>query len=80
MHITFEGTVAMVTGAFSGIALATTKAFALTGASVVADHNEKLVNEAEYGELRRDNVPNAILSMALSGRTICLISGKDEAE
>ena len=47
MHTTFEGKVALVTGAAGGIGLATAKAFALTGASVVvADHNEKLLNEA----------------------------------
>ena len=47
MHTTFEGKVALVTGAAGGIGLATAKAFALAGASVVvADHNEKLLNEA----------------------------------
>src|ERR1700719_4263175 len=47
MHTSFEGKVALVTGAAGGIGLATAKAFALAGASVVvADHNEKLLNEA----------------------------------
>jgi urocanate hydratase len=37
----------LVTGAVGGIGLATEKAFALAGASVVvADHDEKLVNES----------------------------------
>ncbi len=47
MHTAFEGKVALVTGAAGGIGLATAKAFALAGASVVvADHNETLLNEA----------------------------------
>ena len=47
MHAAFEGKVALVTGAAGGIGLATAKAFAMAGASVVvADHNEKLLNEA----------------------------------
>jgi NAD(P)-dependent dehydrogenase (short-subunit alcohol dehydrogenase family) len=47
MHTAFEGKVALVTGAAGGIGLATAKAFALAGASVVvADQNENLVNEA----------------------------------
>ena len=46
MNTTFEGKVALVTGATGGIGLATTKAFALAGASVVvADDNEELLNE-----------------------------------
>jgi NAD(P)-dependent dehydrogenase (short-subunit alcohol dehydrogenase family) len=47
MHTAFEGKLALVTGAAGGIGLATAKAFAMAGASVVvADHNEKLLNEA----------------------------------
>ena len=43
----FEGKVAPVTGAAGGIGLATAKAFALAGASVVvADQNENLLNES----------------------------------
>ena len=54
MHTAFEGKVALVTGAAGGIGLATAKAFALAGASVVvADHNEKLLNEAAE-KLRRE--------------------------
>jgi NAD(P)-dependent dehydrogenase (short-subunit alcohol dehydrogenase family) len=41
MNITFENKVALVTGAASGLGLATAKAFAEAGASVVlADWNE----------------------------------------
>jgi NAD(P)-dependent dehydrogenase (short-subunit alcohol dehydrogenase family) len=42
MNIAFENKVALVTGAASGLGLATAKAFAEAGASVVlADWNEK---------------------------------------
>ncbi len=41
MNISFENKVALVTGAGSGLGLATVKAFAESGASVVlADRNE----------------------------------------
>jgi NAD(P)-dependent dehydrogenase (short-subunit alcohol dehydrogenase family) len=54
MPTAFEGKVALVTGAAGGIGLATAKAFALSGASVVlADQNEKLLNEAA-DKLRRE--------------------------
>src|SRR6202046_3898871 len=47
MNITFENKVALVTGAASGLGLATAKAFAEAGASVVlADWNEKEVRTA----------------------------------
>ena len=47
MNISFESKVALVTGAASGLGLATAKAFAESGASVVlADWNEKAVHSA----------------------------------
>jgi NAD(P)-dependent dehydrogenase (short-subunit alcohol dehydrogenase family) len=47
MNISFENKVALVTGAASGIGLATARAFAESGASVVlADVNEKAVRSA----------------------------------
>ena len=47
MKISFENKVALVTGAASGLGLATAKAFAEAGASVVlADRNEKAVQAA----------------------------------
>src|SRR5207253_7813503 len=47
MNISFENKVALVTGAGSGLGLATAKAFAESGASVVlADWNEKAVRSA----------------------------------
>jgi NAD(P)-dependent dehydrogenase (short-subunit alcohol dehydrogenase family) len=47
MNISFENKVALVTGAASGLGLATAKAFAASGAAVVlADWNEKAVHSA----------------------------------
>jgi NAD(P)-dependent dehydrogenase (short-subunit alcohol dehydrogenase family) len=47
MNISFEGKVALVTGAASGLGLAAAKAFAESGASVVlADWHEKAVKDA----------------------------------
>ena len=47
MNISFENKVALVTGAASGLGLATAKAFAEAGAAVVlADWNEKAVQTA----------------------------------
>src|SRR4030088_1395259 len=47
MNISFENKVALVTGAGSGLGLATARAFAESGASVVlADWNEKTVHSA----------------------------------
>jgi NAD(P)-dependent dehydrogenase (short-subunit alcohol dehydrogenase family) len=47
MNISFENKVALVTGAASGLGLATAKAFAESGASVaLADWNEKAVHSA----------------------------------
>src|SRR5437870_432509 len=47
MNISFENKVALVTGAASGLGLATATAFAESGASVaLADRNEKAVRSA----------------------------------
>lgn len=47
MNISFENKVALVTGAGSGLGMATAKAFAESGASVaLADRNEKAVRSA----------------------------------
>ena len=50
MHLSFENKVALVTGAASGLGLATAKAFAESGAAVVlADWNEEAVRAAADG-------------------------------
>ena len=50
MNISFEGKVALVTGAASGLGLATAKAFAESGAAVtLADVHEKEVQAASQG-------------------------------
>ena len=47
MNISFEGKVALVTGAAMGMGLATAKAFAGAGAAVVlADTNEEALRDA----------------------------------
>jgi NAD(P)-dependent dehydrogenase (short-subunit alcohol dehydrogenase family) len=62
MNISFENKVALVTGAASGLGLATARAFAESGASVVlADWNEKdAQSAAQEGPARthgEQNVP-----------------------
>jgi NAD(P)-dependent dehydrogenase (short-subunit alcohol dehydrogenase family) len=53
LNHSFEGQVALVTGAAAGMGFATAKAFAEAGAAVVlADRNQKALNEAT-GELVR---------------------------
>jgi NAD(P)-dependent dehydrogenase (short-subunit alcohol dehydrogenase family) len=50
MNISFESKVALITGAGSGLGLATAKAFAEFGAAVaLADWNEKSVRSAAEG-------------------------------
>lgn len=50
MNASFEGKVALVTGAGSGLGLATARAFAESGAAVVlADYNERSARAAAEG-------------------------------
>jgi NAD(P)-dependent dehydrogenase (short-subunit alcohol dehydrogenase family) len=61
MNISFESKVALVTGAGSGLGLATAKAFAESGASVVlADYNEKSARSATEELLARGHKALAI--------------------
>ena len=61
MNITFENKVALVTGAASGLGLATAKAFAEAGASVVlADWNEKEVQAAAKNLANKDHKTLAV--------------------
>jgi len=71
MNITFENKVALVTGAASGLGLATAKAFAEAGASVVlADWAEKEVRLQRRSSLtkvtRRWPLPVTCLTMSRS--------------
>jgi NAD(P)-dependent dehydrogenase (short-subunit alcohol dehydrogenase family) len=61
MNITFENKVALVTGAASGLGLATAEAFAEAGASVVlADRNEKEVQAAAKDLANKGNKTLAV--------------------
>jgi NAD(P)-dependent dehydrogenase (short-subunit alcohol dehydrogenase family) len=61
MNISFENKVALVTGAASGLGLATAKAFAEAGAAVVlADWNEKAVQTAAKELAAQDHKTLAI--------------------
>src|SRR5437588_12758966 len=63
MNISFKDKVALVTGAASGLGLATAKAFAESGAAVVlADWNENAVRSAAEELANKGNRPLAIQS------------------
>ncbi len=72
MQITFENKVALVTGAASGLGLATAQAFAEAGASVVlADWNQKEVESAAEDLARQGHKALAVL---------CDVSDDDQVE
>src|SRR6201994_926790 len=72
MNISFEGKVALVTGAASGLGLATAKAFAESGAAVVlADVDEKQVHAAA-----KDLADKGFKTLAIR----CDVSKDDEVE
>lgn len=72
MNISFEGKVALVTGAASGLGLATAKAFAESGAAVtLSDWNEKAVRAAAQELAERGFKTLAIR---------CDVSNDDEVE
>jgi NAD(P)-dependent dehydrogenase (short-subunit alcohol dehydrogenase family) len=61
MNISFEGKVALVTGAASGLGLATTKAFAQSGASVaLAGWNDDAVRAVAEGQTAQGHKAIAI--------------------
>src|SRR6202012_5552933 len=88
MKISFENKVALVTGAASGLGLATAKAFAESGASVVlADWNEKAARSAAdelaaqgYRTLAiRCDVADDVLVEAMVQRTVATFGQLDAA-
>jgi 2-polyprenyl-6-methoxyphenol hydroxylase-like FAD-dependent oxidoreductase len=71
MDLSFESKVALVTGASSGVGLATAKAFAEAGASVVlADNNRPLKKYSHSRNIDRET--RAVAHLAGSGREIRL--------
>ena len=69
MNISFEGKVALVTGAASGLGFATAKAFAESGASVaLAVVNEKEVQAAAKGLADKGFQNSGDLLRRLEGR------------
>ena len=88
MNISFEGQVALVTGAGSGMGLATAKAFAESGASVVlADWNEDSVRSAVDDLTARGHkalavrcdVPDEAEVAAMVQQTVSTFGGLDAA-
>jgi NAD(P)-dependent dehydrogenase (short-subunit alcohol dehydrogenase family) len=88
MNISFEGKVALVTGAASGLGLATAKAFAEAGASVaLADRNEDAVRSAARDltgqghkaiAIKCDVADDAEVE-AMVGKTVGVFGGLDAA-